>query len=148
MDLLQDWASYIHYLAASPLSPYYSYTRPLTTLSTRLSATLSPLLTKLQTSPDLASIALLLLILFLSLRILNILYGVVRFWVRLVWNIVWWGSILGLGVWLYTRGVDGVVQDMGKWFGVWKEEVRGWEEKVRVAEAWNAQQARGQGRWG
>ncbi|RAH66126.1 Apq12 family protein [Aspergillus aculeatinus CBS 121060] len=63
--------------------------------------------------PDLISVTLLLVILFLSLKLLDYARRVVMFWVSLAWWLLWWGTVLGVGVWLYTSGVERAARDVG-----------------------------------
>ncbi|PYI13853.1 hypothetical protein BO99DRAFT_407169 [Aspergillus violaceofuscus CBS 115571] len=63
--------------------------------------------------PDLLSVALLLVILFLSLKVLDYARRVVMFWVGLAWWLLWWASVIGVGVWLYTSGVERAARDVG-----------------------------------
>ncbi|KAF2233200.1 hypothetical protein EV356DRAFT_504056 [Viridothelium virens] len=143
MDFVQDWANYLHYLTSSPLSPlstYSSYLQSLTSFSTRLSAFFSPFLNKLTTSPDLASIALLLLTLIASLVILDMLWRAVIYWVRLFFNLVFWASAVGLGFWMWNRGPDGVIEDIEMLIGVWSKEYTHWKQRAEMSEAWRKQQ--------
>ena len=87
----------------------------------------------MSSKPDLATLALLLIILFLSLKILNILVQTLLFWLRLAKRIAFWGGLLGLGVWMYTRGPEGVGEDLGYWWSVWNQDYQYWSERERVA---------------
>ncbi|ODM21964.1 hypothetical protein SI65_02808 [Aspergillus cristatus] len=90
---------------------------------------LSPLSSLLTSStPDLVSVFLLLLILFLSLKILDYTRRMVLFWVWLVFRVVFWGVILAVGYWVYSVGVERAGMEAGRAFGV----VKGaWEEFER-----------------
>jgi hypothetical protein len=154
-----DWASYLHQLLPSSLSLLYgsnTYLQTLHSFSTRVSTAFSPLLNRVSTSPDLASIALLLVILVLSLQLLNLLWRAVTFWVRLVSRVVTWVTIIGLGLWLWNRGPDGVMEDIETLATIWVREYRLWQERADVHEAWQQHQQRqtygtrrgaGNGRW-
>lgn len=87
----------------------------------------------LSEKPDLATIALLLIILFISLKILNMLYQAVMFWVRLAQRIIFWGSIIAIGVWLYNRGPDGAMEDMGYLASTFWQEYQFWKERSDAA---------------
>jgi len=80
--------------------------------------------------PDIASVVLLLILLFISLKILNILFNTVMFWVRLAIKMVFYGAILGLGMWVYTRGPEGVVEDCQSLAGVWRGEYAYWKDRA------------------
>ena len=125
---------------SSPLSAYSSYLQKFTIFSYRLGAAFSPLLNKLTTSPDLASIALLLVSLLASLLILDMVWRAVMYWVRLVLRLVFWASAVGLGLWLWNRGPEGVFEDVGILIGVWNEEYKFWKERAEMGEAWRKQQ--------
>lgn len=91
---------------------------------------LSPLSSLLTSStPDLVTVFLLLLILFLSLKILDYTRRMVLFWVWLVFRVVFWGVILAVGYWVYSVGVERAGTEAGRAFGVvkgaWREFERG-----------------------
>lgn len=95
------------------------------------------------TSPSLGSIALLIIVLFLSLKILGMLYRAVIFWVTLAVRVFFLGSLALIAIWMYTRGPDGALEDMQYWGGYWKGEYHKWERQARVAQ--NAAGYRGHG---
>lgn len=82
------------------------------------------------------------MLLFVSLKILDMAYRAVLFWVKLVVRLVVWGSLAAMALWIWNRGADGFVEDiqdlMGYWMGEYerfKDEAKGWqsheEAKVR-----------------
>lgn len=73
------------------------------------------------------------------------LWQTVKFWVRMIGRLTFWGVVLGLAVWMWTRGADGVGEDVRFWAGKWGEEYEGWKEKERFARAIKGEQTRG--RW-
>lgn len=87
--------------------------------------------------PDLATIALLLVILFISLKLLNMLWQTILFWVNLARKVVFYGGLVGLGLWMYTRGAEGVQEDISYWVEVWTTERDYWRERERVARLGN-----------
>lgn len=107
--------------------------------SSYLRAYTTPILNAVTQKPDLATIALVLLILLLSLKLLNMLWTAVIFWVRLAYRIVFWGGLAAVALWMWTRGPDGVVEDLGYWAGAWNEEYKYWKER----EVGGARMARG-----
>ncbi|KAK0247265.1 hypothetical protein LTR91_024813 [Friedmanniomyces endolithicus] len=132
MDVVQDWAA--HFLSTHPTQALLlaSYTPYLSTLSSALLLTKSWLLHLIDTishKPDLATLALLLVIVLVSLKIVDMLWQTLLFWVRLVRRLVFWGGAVGLALWLWTRGPVGVVEDVGFWVGAWRVEYAGWKER-------------------
>ncbi|GAB7365502.1 hypothetical protein MBLNU230_g6575t1 [Neophaeotheca triangularis] len=125
-----DWAVHFLHSNDNDYSPYLRQALNYTTLLTTYArAYLLPLITNLTQKPDLATIALLLVIFFISLKILNMLYQAVMFWVRLAWRIVFWGGAVLLGLWLYTRGPEGVMNDFGYWMEAWGREYKYWKDQ-------------------
>lgn len=92
-----------------------------------------PLVDQISQKPDLATIALLLIIVLVSLKILDMLYQTVLFWARLVRRVVFWGGLAALALWMYTRGPDGVVDDVQYWFETWNGEYQKFKDQERVA---------------
>lgn len=61
------------------------------------------------------------------------LWQTLMFWVRLTRRLVFWGGLAALGLWVWSRGPEGVVEDVGFWRARWGEEYGFWKEKERVA---------------
>lgn len=137
-----DWAAYLmgnHGM----LWAYSSYGRQLYTLLNTAKSYILPLIDQVSKKPDLATIALLIVILFVSLKILNMLLQTVLFWLRLARTIAFWGGLGALGLWMYTRGPEGVWEDVQYWLKVWNQDYDYWKEKERVTRM--ARQRGGQG---
>ncbi|KAJ6006196.1 Nuclear pore assembly and biogenesis protein [Penicillium sp. IBT 35674x] len=81
---------------------------------------LSTFLTSTSTAvmPDLLSVFLLVVIFFISLKILDYARRLVMFWVMLAFRLVFWGSLIGLGFYVYQVGVESAGRDLGWLFGV------------------------------
>lgn len=94
-----------------------------------------PLVDHVRQKPDLASIVLVLIILFLSLKLLNMLWQAVMFWVRLATRIAFWSGAIVLLLWVFNRGVDGVVEDVGYWTRIWNGEYQYWKDQTQSAKA-------------
>ncbi|KAH3941681.1 hypothetical protein HBH98_121450 [Parastagonospora nodorum] len=132
MDFIQDYASLLPRLLpmslANPL---------LTLLSTGLGITrtlqthLNPLITRLVTQPDVASILALIVILFLSLKILDMMYRAVMFWINMFIRIAIWGSVLVVGLWVYNRGPEGFVEDVSGLAEFWMGEFQKYTGEVK-----------------
>ena len=71
--------------------------------------------------PDLATILMLVTILFISLKVFNMLWQMVISWVKLVLKIVLWGGMALLAVWMYTRGPEGFMEDVEYWWQTWSQ---------------------------
>lgn len=125
MDLVQEWGSYL----LSSNNPFRPYILPLLSYTSIVKAYTAPLLTAVTQKPDLATIALLLVIIFFSLKILNMLVSTVMFWIRLATKVIFWGSLAIAGLWMWTRGPEGVLQDLGHWSNVWTEEYKHFAER-------------------
>lgn len=107
-----------------------SYLRPFTTILSTTKAYLLPLINHVVQKPDLASIALVLVILFLSLKLFNMLWQAVMFWVRLATRLAFWGGGLLVVLWLVNRGVDGAMEDVEYWSRIWKGEYSYWKTQA------------------
>jgi len=81
-----------------------------------------------------------LIILFISLKILNILYQTVIFWVSLVFRVLFWGSFVALGFWVWNRGIDGVINDAQTIATDWKGQYDYFQEQADLARAWQETQ--------
>ncbi|KAK3720404.1 hypothetical protein LTR37_003816 [Vermiconidia calcicola] len=132
MDFLPDW---IGQLAGNheALRTYGPYARQAYSYISTIKSYLLPLIDQVSRKPDLATIALLLVILFVSLKILNMLWQTVMFWVRTVRGILFYGGLVALGLWMYTRGPEGVAADVQYWWSVWNQEHVYWRERERAA---------------
>jgi hypothetical protein len=92
-----------------------------------------PLISKLFANPDLTTIALLLVIILVSLQILNMLYNQVMFWFRVARRMAFWGGLIGVALWMYARGPDGVAEDVRYWYETWNGEYQYWKEQESSA---------------
>jgi hypothetical protein len=92
--------------------------------------------------PDLLSIFLLAVILFVSIKILDYAYRVVVFWVTLAFRLVFWGSILGVGWYVYSVGIENAGRDFGWICGVVYGFVSDFQEKSKIAAAAYAKNAK------
>ncbi|KAL4924375.1 Apq12 family protein [Aspergillus undulatus] len=72
-----------------------------------------PLAHMLASMPDLATVLVLLFVLFVSLKVLDYTRRVVMFWVWLATRAVYWGTIIALGVYVYNAGFEKVARDVG-----------------------------------
>jgi hypothetical protein len=113
--------------SSNPLRPYIL---PFLSYTSIIKAYTAPLLSAVTQKPDLATLALLLLIIFLSLKILNMLLNTVMFWFRLATKVIFWGSLAIMGLWMWTRGPEGVMEDLKHWSGVWTAEYKQFSDRA------------------
>ena len=106
---------------------------------------ISPILTQLSTSPDLATIAILVIILFISLKILNMLYRTIVFWVSLVTRLMFWTLILGFSLWIWQRGLQGAMTDASAWGETWSKNYDRFQQQELNARIANGAGAAGMG---
>ncbi|KAK6005320.1 hypothetical protein QM012_008099 [Aureobasidium pullulans] len=126
MDAVQDWASYL--LRNGYLTP--GIFGPLSTLNNIFHKYLVPTFQSLLEKPDLTKIALMLVILYISLKLVNMLVQSVLFWVRLAFRITFWGGLVVLAFWLSQRGVDGAAEDVSYWIRLWKGELEHYKSQA------------------
>lgn len=67
---------------------------------------------------DLVSFFIMVIVLYISLRILDYARRVVMFWVMLVVRLVFWASVVALGFYVYNVGVARAVEEAGWFFGL------------------------------
>jgi hypothetical protein len=131
-NVQQDWATQF-FSSHENLQTYGPYARQAYGYISTLKSYLFPLIDQVSKKPDLATIALLVIILFVSLKILNMLYQTFIFWLRMGVRLVFWASLAALGLWMYNRGPDGVMEDVHYWWDVWNHEHIYWKEREKVA---------------
>jgi len=135
MDVVQDWAAYLVDNHGN-LPPYA--TQAYGAIST-LKSWILPVVDQLSKKPDLATLALTLVIVLLSLKLLNMLVQTVLFWFRMAYRLAFWGGLVGLALWMYTRGPDGVADDIQYWYNTWNTEFEHFKDQERVARLMNQQ---------
>ncbi|KAF1814394.1 hypothetical protein P152DRAFT_393654 [Eremomyces bilateralis CBS 781.70] len=89
--------------------------------------------------PDLASIALLLVVVFLSLKILDMLRRTLVSWVLFFFRLAIYFTVAVAGVYVWNRGIDGTVDDIQHWSGRWHQEWQYWEDQAVAARAYDGQ---------
>ncbi|KAL2832707.1 nuclear pore assembly and biogenesis-domain-containing protein [Aspergillus pseudoustus] len=72
-----------------------------------------PLAHLLASMPDLASVLVLVFILFVSFKVLDYTRRAVMFWVWLTMRLAWWATIISLGLYMYQAGWAKVARDLG-----------------------------------
>ncbi|KAL5341865.1 nuclear pore assembly and biogenesis-domain-containing protein [Aspergillus crustosus] len=74
---------------------------------------IQPLAHMLASTPDLASVLVLIFILFVSFKVLDYTRRAVMFWVWLGIRLAWWATVVSLGVYMYQAGWERVLRDAG-----------------------------------
>jgi hypothetical protein len=69
-------------------------------------------------SSDLVSVLLFALILLISLKVLDYARRVVVFWVLFIFRLLFWGSVIGGGLYVYNVGLERAVIEFGWLWGV------------------------------
>jgi len=148
MDLVQENLITL-FQTYDSLSPYL---RPIhstvSTIQTQTSKLISPLITPLlesfyttlSESPAILSIILFVILLFVSLKILDLLRRAVVFWVRLMVKIAFWGTIIALAMAVWQVGFHESVERL---YRCWLELRRIWEREYG---RWEAVEQRGNAR--
>ncbi|QIX01935.1 hypothetical protein AMS68_007452 [Peltaster fructicola] len=133
MDDIQEWIVYAYNQGgpyASYIKPFLSYLIPyvgtINYVTGLLKAWVFPLITQATSKPDLATLALLLVIVLVSLKILDLLWQSVKFWIKMVWRVVFYGGMAAVGLWFWTRGPEGVVEDVQHWTRTFDKEHQYW----------------------
>jgi hypothetical protein len=111
-------------------------------ISRTLQTHLTPLLTRAITQPDIATILALLAIFFISLKVLDMMYRAVMFWVRMAFRLVFWGAIVVLGLWVWNRGADGFVEDVAGLVEYWTGEYEKYSGEVKKFQVQNEDRIR------
>jgi pore assembly and biogenesis protein Apq12 len=102
-------------LTSIPLSTHLLHIR-----STYLDPYIVEPLTSLlaSSSSDLVSVLLLALILLISLKVLDYARRVIVFWVFLFFRLLFWGSLIGGGLYIYSVGLERAVMEFGLLWGM------------------------------
>lgn len=78
----------------------------------------------------------LLILLLVSLKILDMLYRAVLFWVRLAVQIAIYGTIALVGFWVYTRGFEGAFNDaqelVNHYSAVWNKDYAHYKKQAEM----------------
>lgn len=143
MEFVQDYATLLpRLLPASIASPLLTLVTTALGITRTLQTHLTPFLTKLVTQPDVASILLVIAIFFISMKILDMMYRAVLFWINLVFQLVLYGGMAVLGIWIYTRGVEGFVEDVTDLGHRWMGEYEKYSDEVKMFQQQQEQQVR------
>lgn len=132
-----DWASY--FLGNNAALSSYGYARQFFTIVNTARGYITPLIEQVARKPDLATVALLLIILLISLKLLNMVYQTLLWWFRVAKSLAFWGGLITIAVWMYTRGPEGAATDLQYWYEMWTKEYQRWKDQEQVARLLNQQ---------
>lgn len=76
------------------------------------------------------------------MKILDMMYRAVMFWINMAIRLVLWGSIILLGLWVWNRGVDGFVDDVSGLVQHWTGEYEKYTGEVKKYREQNDNQIR------
>ncbi|OJD11948.1 hypothetical protein AJ78_07381 [Emergomyces pasteurianus Ep9510] len=79
---------------------------------------LTPLQTLLNSPPDITTLLILCLILFISLKVLDYARRVITFWLMLVFRLAFWGSVIGGAYYVYVVGWERAGREAGWLLGL------------------------------
>ncbi|KAL8753421.1 MAG: hypothetical protein Q9199_005065 [Rusavskia elegans] len=129
MDLLQENFPQLFYLYSTYYTPYATYIHPLRrgllltqsyfyqyafpTLYPFYALTLRLLSSVLTEQPSLASLALLAILLLVSLKLMDILRRTIISWIAFAIRMIMYVSVIMVGVWVYQRGLEQSLEDLG-----------------------------------
>ncbi|KAI4283076.1 MAG: hypothetical protein L6R38_002429 [Xanthoria sp. 2 TBL-2021] len=129
MDLLQENFPQLFYLYSTYYTPYATYIHPLRrallltqsyfyqyafpTLYPFYALTLRLFSSVLTEQPSLASLALLAILLLVSLKLMDILRRTIISWIAFAIRMMMYASVMLVGVWVYQRGVEQSLEDLG-----------------------------------
>jgi hypothetical protein len=141
--VLPDYASLLPRLLPSSLaSPILTLLTTTLGLTRTIQTHLTPLLTRVVTQPDVATILALLVIFFISLKILDMMYRAVMFWVNMAIRLVFWGALIVLGFWVWNRGIDGFVDDVSGLGEHWMGQYQKYSDEVKMFKGEKEEQIR------
>lgn len=120
------------FVSPSIYNPLFSIISTLFGLTRTLQTHFTPLLTRLIAQPDVATILALLAILLISLKILDMVYRTIMFWVRMALQLVFWGAVIVVGYWIWSRGPEGFIEDVQGLGGYWMGEYERFSGEARA----------------
>ncbi|KAL4874805.1 nuclear pore assembly and biogenesis-domain-containing protein [Aspergillus karnatakaensis] len=108
---------------------------------------IQPLAHMLASTPDLASVLVLIFILFVSFKVLDYTRRAVMFWVWLTFRLAWWATIISLGLYMYQAGWAKVARDVGFLFNFLVGLLEHFGKSLEESKATGGGSRGGQGYW-
>ena len=68
---------------------------------------------RLSDAPDIATIIVLIILAYISLKVLDILRRQIVYWISVSLKLILWASVAFIGYYVYQRGVDQSLEDFG-----------------------------------
>jgi hypothetical protein len=143
----REWLEYLplNSLPLNYLSQYKSYLSTTQAFLTQITSFVLSILDPQSTvSPSWSTLLLLCVVLYLSLKVLDIIWRAVWFWISFFAKIVFWAGIAGAGLYVWNRGVEGSYGDLEYYARYWMEEYGMWQRQAQLA---NAFRNGGANRW-
>ncbi|KAF2733189.1 hypothetical protein EJ04DRAFT_535620 [Polyplosphaeria fusca] len=132
MDFVQDNMNLLlHLLPPSLYNPLFTFCTTALGLARAVQTHLTPLILRLISQPDITTLIVLTVVIFVSLKILDMAYRAVMFWINLVFKLAFYVVIAAVGIWVYNRGVDGFAEDVQKLAEFWGGEYEKYSGEVR-----------------
>jgi hypothetical protein len=128
-----DWADYFLRDEDAAYATYSPYLYRAYGVFSTVKSYVLPLIDQVSRKPDLATIALLLIIVLVSLKILDMLWQTLLFWIRLARRVIFWGGLAVLALWMWNRGPEGMMEDVGYWQETWSSEYTYWKDRENIA---------------
>ena len=88
----------------------------------------------LNDTPDIAALALLAFVLLVSLKLLDMLRRQIMYWISMAIRLAMWAGVALLGVYVYHRGVEQSIEDLG-WILGYLSELGDQGERIGQARA-------------
>ncbi|MCJ1394036.1 hypothetical protein MMC18_006914 [Xylographa bjoerkii] len=128
MDLLQDYLPLFFNLYTTYYTPYEPYIRPFmryvyyaqSYAYKYLFPTLWPLyrltrmiFSRLSDAPDIATLVVLIILAYISMKVLDILRRQIIYWISVTLKLLLWASLALIGFYVYQRGIEQSLEDLG-----------------------------------
>jgi hypothetical protein len=132
----RDWLEYVPFYSF-PLNYISQYKSHLLTAQSFFSQITSFFLSILDpqsnASPSWSTLLLLCVVLYLSLKVVDMLWRAIWFWTSFILKIILWLSIALAGLYVWTRGIEGSYEDLEYYVEYWMNEYGTWQKQAQIA---------------